>query len=54
MATAYPLDRQPQAFHRTMFIDGFDGILRAGGSEAASWWKEWRDAALIESYGQDQ
>lgn len=45
---------QPHTFHGTMFSDGFDGVLRAGGCVATSRWEVRRNGQLIKSDGQNQ
>jgi hypothetical protein len=48
----------PQAFrgamHGTVFLDGLDHVLRAGGCEAALAPQEWADGSLVESNALDE
>lgn len=38
----------------SVLLDGFDGVLRAGGCEAAAGRSQWRDESLVEADGKDE
>ena len=48
MTTRKTLQREPTPLNRTIFAQGLDGILRAGGNVATRGRREGRDAILIE------
>ena len=54
MAAADALHGKPRPFQRSVFADGFYGILRACGRVAACRWKHRGDGGLIESYQRRQ
>ena len=54
VATQDAADGQVQSFEGAVLADGFDGILRAGGGEAARGAQHGRDAALVEVDGHEQ
>jgi len=51
MATQDAADGQVEAAQWAMFLDGFDGILAAGGCEATRGRRQGRDESLIEADG---
>ena len=48
MAAAYPFDAEPASFEDTVFEHGFDHILAACRSKAASWRCQRRDKDPVE------
>ena len=54
MAAQDALEGEPEALQRAILAEGLQGVLAAGGGEAAGGGLEWRDAQLIEFYQQDE
>jgi hypothetical protein len=54
MAFRYTLDREPYPFDRSMFLQGFDAVLRTGGCVPAFRADPGRDDALIQEDEQDE
>ena len=54
MTAKHPAHGQIEAFKRPVFADGFDGILRACGSEPARRRGEWGNALAVKLYGRDE
>lgn len=54
MATQDAADGEVQSLEGAVLADGLDGILRAGGGEAARRAQHGRDAALVEVDGHEQ
>lgn len=54
MAAQNALDGEPEPFDGAMHLDGFYGVGRTGGVEAAAGRIKRRDAALIKPDGQDE
>ena len=49
MAAADALDAEPGAFQGAVFLDGFEGVLRAGRGEPAGGRCERGDEPLVEA-----
>lgn len=47
MAAADALDAEPGATDDAILLDGFEGVLRAGGGVPAGGWREGRDVVLV-------
>lgn len=54
MAAEYTADGQVESFERAVLFDGLDGILRAGGREAARRSQHGRYAPLVKVDGEQQ
>jgi len=54
VAAKYALEAKPEAFQWAVFLKGFQGVLGAGGCEAAAIGLERRNAELIEFYQQQK
>jgi len=49
VAGAKPFERQPAAFERAVFLNGFQAIGTASRCKAAFCTKKWRYSALVEA-----
>ena len=54
MTAGDALGGEPTPFDWSILANGLDGVLRAGGREAARWWLERRDAPLVEANHSDE
>jgi len=54
MASGQAAHGEPQSLQGAVFAQRFEGILRAGGGEAARRGREGRDAELVEPHQHDQ
>ncbi len=54
MAAEYTSGCQVESFEGSVFAEGFQGILRTGGSKSAARGFEGGDAYLVESYQENE
>ena len=54
MTTQQSAQCEPKSFEGSVLSECFDCVLRASGSEPASWRREWRNVALVDAYWGDE